>query len=665
MTNNKFNKYIGAIALGAVIMAVPSCTDDHFDPTYGGDDKQAVDATKTLWQHICENPKLTKFKTIAETAKFWKDDNHPISDWTYADILNSGQVATVWVPEDDDFPDAEYQNWLNMCETDGYNLQQQFLGNHIALWRKNVSDNSIDTIRMINGKNLVFDKSDTANCTIQNIAISKKNIPALNGTLHTIKGTTPFRYNFYEYLKHSPSLPVLSQYVVSKDTTIFIKESSIEGLPDKDGNPSYVDSFYTTRNLIFENYSYLPKTGAEKWDMPLECFHARIDAEDSAFVMVMPTDEAWTKAKQKMAHLYKYAGIYEDKDETESGENSKAITRTVGQKGSEQERDSLANMSMNMDLITPLVFNVNQQPKIGSQLWKTDEFVENKGADAKFLLNTYGDTLRTTDTWDKTSIFNGELVKMSNGYGFEATTWAYPRELYNPDIEVDVNAATFYNKNNSSIHKIGASSKSIPFNNEKYAVIANKYGKVHGNNFYYMAPYNNATTNPICEIKLKGNLNTTSDIVTRGQAAEVMSGKYDIQVVMVPYWYTLISDAEKVSEEFEDPEYIKSIADVTKMAFTAKVRTFKPNTNTETLLSASKTIEFDGTKVDTLTVFEDFEFPYSYKNMRFSYPTLQITGAIKGSGNYTTKKGFMYGLFIDRVILKSKETGEETILDPQ
>ena len=30
-----------------------------------------------------------------------------------------------------------------------------------------------------------------------------------------------------------------------------------------------------------------------------------------------------------------------------------------------------------------------------------------------------------------------------------------------------------------------------------------------------------------------------------------------------------------------------------------------------------------------------------------------------------TTDGFIYGLHIDRVILRSKETGEETILDPQ
>ena len=183
----------------------------------------------------------------------------------------------------------------------------------MALWRKNISDPGIDTIKMMNGKNLVFDKADTAKCTIQGVTINKKNIAALNGTLHTIKGTTPFHYNFYEYLKFSPSLPLMSAYVVSKDTTEFFKEASIEGLPDKDGNPSYVDSVYRTTNILFERHSYTPNSGAETWDMPQECFDARINQEDSAFIMVMPTDAAWTAAKQKIGSLYKYPEKYEDK----------------------------------------------------------------------------------------------------------------------------------------------------------------------------------------------------------------------------------------------------------------------------------------------------------------------------------------------------------------
>ena len=505
MANNKFNKYIGAMALGAAILAVPSCSDDHFDINHGGENQSAV-ATESLWELIEKNPNLTKFATIAKTAKYWKDENHPVANWTYKDVLSSGQMATLWVPEDNYISDEEFSNLLERCETDGYNLQQQFLANHIALWRKNISEPGIDTIKMINGKNLIFDKSDTTKCSIQGVAINQKNIPALNGTLHTIKGTTPFLYNFYEYLKFSPSLPMMSQYVVSKDTTEFIKEASIEGLPDKDGNPSYVDSVYLTSNILFTYSSYLPVSGYETWDMPEKCFFARINQEDSAFIMVLPTDEAWTKAKQKLASLYKYPNKYEDKVK---GNQGSSVIREI------KDPDSLANMSMNMDITAPLVFNVNRQPKVGDKLWTVEDFVANKGATAEYLLNTYGDTLRNTATWDKTSLFNGNLIKMSNGYAYEASTWAYPRDLYQPDIEVEVDYGAFYNTSNTSTYyKAGSETKSISFSNSTYADIADKYGHVSRNNFYYIAAPGPSST-PHVEIKLTGNLPSTSPVVTR------------------------------------------------------------------------------------------------------------------------------------------------------
>ena len=654
MANNKFNKYIGAMALGAAILAVPSCSDDHFDVNYGGDNQSAV-ATESLWELIENNPNLTKFATIAKTAKYWKDENHPVANWTYKDVLSSGQMATLWVPEDNYISDEEFSNLLERCETDGYNLQQQFLGNHIALWRNNISNPGIDTIKMINGKNMIFDKSDTAKCSIQGVAINQKNIPALNGTLHTIKGTTPFLYNFYEYLKFSPSLPLMSNYVVSKDTTEFIKEASIEGLPDKDGNPSYVDSVYRTTNILFTYSSYLPVSGYETWDMPEKCFFARINQEDSAFIMVLPTDEAWTKAKQKLASLYKYPNMYEDKVK---GNQGSTVYRTI------KDPDSLANMSMNMDITAPLVFNVNRQPKVGGKLWTLEDFIANKGATAEFLLNTYGDTLRNTATWDKTSIFNGNLIKMSNGYAYEASTWAYPRDLYQPDIEVEVDYGAFYNTaNTSTYYKAGSETKSISFSNSTYADIANKYGHVSHNNFYFIAAPG-PTSTPHVEIKLTGNLPSTSPVVTRWQEADVMSGKYDVKVVMVPYWYSLVPNEDGIiSSEFYDEHYIDSIAAITKMSFTGQLRyNNNDSKGKDATTKKSAVIEYNSLKVDTLTVFEDFEFPYSYKNLTYSYPTLIIDGATKSA---SAKKGFIYHLYIDRVILKSKETGEETILDPQ
>ena len=73
-----------------------------------------------------------------------------------------------------------------MAETDGYNLQNQFMANHIALWRHVLSGSEIDTVKVLNGKNLIFDKG---NATFQNVEINQKNIAAVNGTLHKLKLT--------------------------------------------------------------------------------------------------------------------------------------------------------------------------------------------------------------------------------------------------------------------------------------------------------------------------------------------------------------------------------------------------------------------------------------------------------------------------------------------
>ncbi len=683
MANNKFNKYIGAVALGVVITAVPSCKDDLSD--FRGDGTSSPVATESLWELINSNPNLSKFASIAQKAKYWKDEKHPVKTYTYADILKSGQLATVWAPENDAISDEDYNSMLERCETDGYNLQQQFISNHIALWRRNVSTSGIDTIKMINGKNMIFDKSDTANCFIQGIPVDKKNIPAVNGTLHTIKGTTPFLYNFYEYLKFSSANPLISKYVVSNDTTQFYKDESIEGLPDENGNPTYVDSVYRTTNILFDSYNYLPKSDAEKWDMPKKCFHARINQEDSAFIMIIPTDEAWQKAKQKLAPFYKYPQQYEDKVKGDVAlKASEVPIRKIGEKDS-KEIDSLMNMSIEMDLAAPLVFNINKQPKVNGKLWTLEDFINNKGATAEYLLNTFGDTLRNITgpnyTWDKTSIFNGNLIKMSNGYAYEVTDWAFPLALYKPDIEVEIDGGKFYQTGMQSAFKVGTDTRTISFNNSTYADIANKYGHVSRNNYYYLSP-SGPTVNPHAEIKLRGNLPSTSPVVGASRA-DVMSGKYDIYVVMVPEWYNTISAKGEISQDFyeydEETEsyvideetgrpkinqhYIDSLANISKMCFNCYVR-YSKDGKKETKSSTSATITFDGSKVDTLLVFEDFEFPYSYKNLTYSYPVLAIDGKTGGKG-YKTTDGFIYGLHIDRVILRSKETGEETILDPQ
>ena len=680
MANNRINRYLGAIALGTVLLAVPGCTDtwdDHYS------DEPVSGATQTLWDVISDetnHPEFSRFKDIVQHAKYYKDNTHPVSTYTFKDILDGGQVNTVWIPDNDALTEAEYQKWMKMLgesradgevnSNDGFNVQQQFLGNHIALWRHNISESGIDTVKMINGKNLEFDKGVRTLAGVplkQGKSGETYNIPTANGVLHVITGVAPFHYNFYEYLKYRETQTEFGKYVVGKDTTYFSSSNSIEGLPDENGNPTYVDSVYFTSNRLFESKHYLPDEGREKWLMTENGFDARINNEDSVFIMLMPSDAAWNEAYTELAKSHVYATKYEDKSKGDLSGNTTVVTLEVP--------DTLQDMSIKMDLISPLVFNIHKQPKVGGEMWTVKKFSEAKGEGAEYLLNTFGDTLRAVGDWKPSDLFNGEPVEMSNGLAYEVDSWNFPTQYYTPDVEVEIeNTGIFYNIE-SNRYRVGSASKRYSFPNDAYKDITDKYGRVSNNNFYHLDAYG-PTAVPKVDIKLYGNSRNAYV-----PDAQVMSGKYDVQLVVVPHWYIDIANASQIDSKFyaivdtlvdeydiTDTTFVRSTTEidtayVRKLANTYKYKliatmTYNDGTSKTTAkdatkkLTPTKGIEYDGLKVDTLTLYEDFEFPCSYKNMRFSYPTLYLEGATNAKTD--APNGFVFDLVIDKIILKRK-----------
>ena len=139
MINKRFSKYIGALALGVVVSALPGCTDT-WDEHYAEVSDPAT--TLTMWDQISANPKLSKFKALAEKVQVYRDEKHPIKGYTYADVLKSSAVTTVWAPENEYFDQpAElgsgtlYDYWMQMCEENGYIAHEQLMSNHIAMFR--------------------------------------------------------------------------------------------------------------------------------------------------------------------------------------------------------------------------------------------------------------------------------------------------------------------------------------------------------------------------------------------------------------------------------------------------------------------------------------------------------------------------------------------------
>lgn len=632
----KIQKNIGAALLGTVIMAVPGCTDvvdDHYHPGEGN-----TSATESLWDIISANPEMSRFKQIAEKATFYRDETHPQANYTFKDMLDGSMLITAWVPTNDAFTEEEFEKWMALTETNGYTVQQQLLGNSISLWRQVATGGGLDTLTMLNGKKMVFDKNAF---TMQGLLLDSvyMNTPASNGTLHAVQQALPFRYNLYEYVKDANNaaandLNTFHDFLVANDTTYFDENSSIEGNPDINGNPTYVDSVYITTNTMFMmNKRFPTENNTDQYLTFDESFGANIIGEDSTFIMLLPTDKAWEDAKQMLEPYYNYATTYLDKEKQNQGTNN--ISRTVA------NPDSLKEKSIAMDIVSPLCFNLHFQPNAGGEIgrWKLDDFLAQKGESAAYFLNTFGDTLRTDANWDKSSILDGKQVEVSNGVGIVADKWNFPTKLYKPDLYVEVDYRSFFNASN----QVG-SSQSISFSNTIAESWIDSVGRVSKNNFYYLSPAS-ATGNPRFDFKLVGTDGENRE-------SEVMSGKYDIYVVMVPNFYMNSSDSIVLDVSSGNAQVVNGDTIPAKHKIRATISYCNGATNAREATLQSETIDYDGTKVDTLLLFKDFEFPYSYKNLRHSYPTLQLT---TNTNSTDRRNGYTNFICIDRFILRSKD----------
>ena len=101
----------------ALMVAIPACTDEHFDVQDGNTGDPLSNATLTLWQQLESKPELSKFASIVAKTPVFKDETHPIAGYTFKDVLNSNQVLTVFAPTNEAFTDAEMLEYENLLPT--------------------------------------------------------------------------------------------------------------------------------------------------------------------------------------------------------------------------------------------------------------------------------------------------------------------------------------------------------------------------------------------------------------------------------------------------------------------------------------------------------------------------------------------------------------------
>lgn len=641
--------------MGTALLAVPSCTDT-WSEHYLTED--AYTANESLWEVLEGREDLSNFRAIAEKAKFYRDEHHPAFTiegedtvyYTFKDVLNGNTPVTVWAPANEAMTQEEWDKFAAMAETDGYNLQQQFLGNHIALYRKTMTKSGQETFRLINSKFATVNYDDSK---LQKSNVVEKNIGARNGLLHVLESQNEFLFNLYEYIKFSGEVNTFSEYLVKRDTLYFEPSKSIEGLPDENGNPTYVDSVYVLNNMMFDMNSENPTSidANDAWMNNLNMFHAQLNTEDSAFVMIVPTDIAWETVTNKLKPYYKYVSTYPRMDKTKIGSTKASTSSIFGARKSYENGkgyetvDSLQDVNINMDIITPLVFNVNLQPNNGT-VWTLEKFMKGGYRECEYLLTTVGDTIRDvyeeingikTLVWSKNSLFEDASVKeqkeMSNGYAIVSDKWNYPRSYWMRDIDVDASVFKTYDKSAAT------NTTEFDINNTISKDWIDEYGRCSEQK-YLQVSGRSASTNPEIVFALEGS---------KQGYADAMSGKYDVQIVLVPRWYETSQDGER-----------DTTAVVYKNRLICTLYYWDENLiggsdlkYTKQNKIVSDKIEYSGEKVDTITVLTDVEFPVSYKNLLQAHPVLHITSDKISKDD--EKANYNRTFNIDRIILKSKE----------
>ncbi len=650
MIHRTIKKCIQTGFIGATIIAsLPACTDDHFDVSDGGG--VGENATATLWEQIEAQPDLKNFAHIVAQTPAFKDEKHPIKDYTFKDVLSSNQILTVFAPTDDAFTAEDVHYYDSLVKVRPYDVYLRLVGNHIARNRYVATgqnpNGTPERIIMVNNKKGYFDRLGYFDRS-QNPAVRTKlgeaNIPATNGVLHKLGTISPFAYNAYEYIRANDNqFSHLNSWVQKHDTLYFNSELSAEaGANPLTGEPVYVDSVYVRYNSLYQ-YSYRP--ASEEWIMPHKGINANLEAEDSIWAVVLPTDAAWEEAYNSMKDEYVYANTYFDKTKEDalikdSPQAKRGMTVAV--------TDSLRDIALNMDMVSPLTFNVRMQKRIPEQptFWNLETFQK---YDIVKLFNTRGDTITTDEkaTYNvKPLIFDGkEPIAVSNGVVYPVDHWNYDKAWGYKDVEVKVSPASIFQnvrynlterEQKDETRTYNASYEIKSFNSETSALANDSaLGKVSKNTFMTFFKSNGS---PTVELILR---DTEQDRQIRSNVP------YDIYVVMVPDFYRADPDSIVAMVPGETP--------FKQNKMQVQINYLSDDGREQKTGVSEMRFEYNGARVDTVYA-GTFTFPYSYRNLQKCYPTMIITS--QNIGNLASQ-GYQRTFSIDRVILRAKNKAEE------
>ena len=657
-----YNSIIRCITAAALVLCCAACADE-WDAHYDANPGVNGSATQTLWEQIQSRSELKNFATVCEATPFRTSETNKPKGYNFAHLLGkpmgdgtpSNVVLTLFAPV---ITDAQRDSLLNMIkEGKEWEVQTQFLANHIRRNRLDIVGKQNTDMYMLNSKLYSVNCADS---TFNGVKITNANVQATNGVMHVLRQQVSFRPNLHEYLRALAPQNDFAKFIVLGDSSYFVPSASIEGEPDEYGRITYIDSVFHTTNKYF-SFKYSLE-GSDFSDIYFDALTLDLAQEDSMFAMVIPSTEAFNAAIEKYKKYFRYADYYENNTTRNAITSAKGagyneVTRALpGVKDVDNMQkylDSLQLMQARSAILRMLTYNMHLQYRgpQGDQnaiIDAFDRWAKNSYVDSVGYLTARNDTVRqlpyrpyyrTTQSdaegnvygidWDvlgsqwsdgvsyepKSLLGSHTPVRMSNGLAYNVDALNLEPFLHlHQDIIVEAeNDANKYQANikNAAIQKAVAVHAPHDTIMRERGYISNQY------------------------LSLEATGTGAKNFTLRLPA--VVSGKYDIYVVTVPEYYN--------SGNFRQCSFQATLSYRGNEEITAENKG-----NYSTIMSDK--ILTDSSKVHTYLLFKDFEFPYSYIGLNYSYPTL--TFAID-SYSQKTEPHKTNNLCIDMIYLKAKK----------
>ena len=269
------------LPLGGVGGFLSSCSDwdDHYE------NEAANSAELTLWDAIQQRSDLSDFAQVLEkTMVFRQHKKTPVS---YADLLKGGRSFTLFAPVNGTFNKDSILSLVTTANGDSA-VERFFIMNHLS---QNLvsADGTEKNFRLLNYKNASF-----VDNKVNNVGFRESNIHSKNGIMHVMDRQLPYMMTIYEALVALPQFKSHGEFLASYNEDEFNESASVSsGIVD--GKKIYIDSVMIERNKLMDRVG-------------------RLNAEDSLYYVVIPTEAGWNKAWNTAFECFKYPKTNKDAD---------------------------------------------------------------------------------------------------------------------------------------------------------------------------------------------------------------------------------------------------------------------------------------------------------------------------------------------------------------